>query len=78
MDLCRGGRFDMRHQRRHNHFPQAGPLMVRIESDIDDVEEQGSVPDDAAHANCLAGMADDDGEHGVGQASFGSADTPGR
>lgn len=75
MYLGRSLRRDVRHQRCHDHFPETTPLMVRINRNIHDVEEEGSISDDAAHADRMTSMADDDGEHCVWEAGFGSGGT---
>lgn len=78
VNLRRSVRFDVRHERCHDHLSEPMPLMFRIDRDINDVKEQGSIPDDSTHADRLALMANDDGKHGVGEPDFGGGDTPGR
>ena len=47
-------------------FSEAAFLVCWLDGDVYDLEEEATIADDAAHANCFAAFADDDGVEGVG------------
>ncbi len=59
-------------QRPDDCFAEPAPLMFRVDCDINNLESQATIADDAAHADEPAFHADDDGEEGIWQADGGA------
>jgi hypothetical protein len=51
---------------RDDALAEATLLKLWIDSDVDDLEEEAAIADDAAHADGFAVFANDDGEDRIG------------
>ena len=53
-------------KRGYDALAEAALLMFRVDGDVDDLEEEAAIADDAAHTDDFAVFADDDGVDRVG------------
>lgn len=75
MRTCRRGNTEVLDEAADNGFAEPAALMVGVDGDVDDLEGEATIADDAAHADELATCANDYGEEGVGQTDGGAFGT---